>query len=295
MYESDPAVIQTLDSGLLAGPLRGVANPDHALGEGSSHDDATAQRLGFRGGTVAGTHHLNLFGPVAQNVFGQRWYESGTLSLYFRHATTDLEEVQAFAAAPAGGTDEQTDVWLRKADDTVVAEGTMAVGSPSEPSAIGRLPIDELDPAGRRILADIELGDEIPTTPMVVTADEHASRLALAAEVLPWNRGRSPWGKSVLIPSAVAGLLYQPCARSVRGRAAPCTGIFGAIELRNINGPALVDTPYVVTGQVLAMGLSPKTELFWFETAADDESCRRIVEMRMLIRMMKASSPLWED
>ena len=69
----------------------------------------------------------------------------------------------------------------------------------------------------------------------------------------------------------------------------------GAIEIRNVNGPAQVDTPYVVTGEVLAMGLSPKTELFWFETAAADESGKVVAEMRMLIRMMKASSPLWDE
>ena len=80
---------------------------------------------------------------------------------------------------------------------------------------------------------------------------------------------------------------------SARGKAKPCTGIFGAIEIRNMNGPALVDTPYTVHGKVLAMGHSPKTELFWYETYADDASGTRVAEMRMLIRMMKNSSPLY--
>lgn len=107
--------------------------------------------------------------------------------------------------------------------------------------------------------------------------------------------GNVPWGNAVLIPSAVVGLLYQPCVRSARGKAKPCTGIFGAIEIRNVSGPALVDTDYTVHGRVLAMGLSPKTELFWYETYADDPHGQRIVEMRMLIRMLKASSDLWES
>ena len=179
--------------------------------------------------------------------------------------------------------------------ETLVAEGTLAVGTPDEPTALGRIPIDGLDPDGVRILADVSVGESIPPTEMLVPREEHDRRLELAAEVLPWNAGRSPWGNPILIPSAIVGLLYQPCLRSARGKAKPCTGIFGAIEIRNINGPALVDTPYIVHGEVLAMGLSPKTELFWFETVADDESGKRIAEMRMLIRMMKASSPLWTD
>ena len=72
-------------------------------------------------------------------------------------------------------------------------------------------------------------------------------------------------------------------------------GLFGAIELRNINGPLLVDTPYTVGGRVLAVGQSPKTEFFWFETTACDSSGQPIASMRMLLRFMKASSELWNE
>ena len=36
---------------------------------GSLHDDATATRLGFRGGTVAGSIHLELFPPLLLKAF----------------------------------------------------------------------------------------------------------------------------------------------------------------------------------------------------------------------------------
>ena len=39
--------------GVLAGPVRSPRNSARHLGAGSIHDDATAQKLGFRGGTVA--------------------------------------------------------------------------------------------------------------------------------------------------------------------------------------------------------------------------------------------------
>ena len=286
--------VERLDSGVLAAPYIDVPNPDASLGEGSSHDDATAQRLGFRGGTVAGSHHMNLVAPLAVHAFGNPWFEHGNASLYFRNATIDREAVQASMAPPTGAPHEQVDLWMRTPDDRLVAEGTLAIGAPAIPSALGRIPITELDPAGRRILADIEVGEAIPPTPMRVSKAEHDARLELAAAVMPWSRDTSPWGPAVLIPSSVVGLLYQPCVRSARGKAKPCTGIFGAIEIRNVNGPALVDTDYTVHGKVLAMGLSPKTELFWYETYADDAQGRRVVEMRMLIRMLKASSTLWD-
>jgi hypothetical protein len=45
----------------------------------------------------------------------------------------------------------------------------------------------------------------------------------------------------------------------------------------------------------LATGESPKTEYFWFESALDDQQGKRVAEMLMLLRFMKASSPLYES
>lgn len=72
-------------------------------------------------------------------------------------------------------------------------------------------------------------------------------------------------------------------------------GLFGAIELRNVNGPVLVDQEYTCTGEVFAVGQSPKTEYMWFETALDDDSGKRVAEMRMQLRFMKASSKLYPE
>ena len=43
------------------------------------------------------------------------------------------------------------------------------------------------------------------------------------------------------------------------------------------------------------MGQSPKTEYLWFETGLDDAGGRRVAEMRMLLRFMKASSSLYPE
>src|SRR5579863_2897111 len=84
---------------VLVGPLRrSVNNARHVAG--SIHDDATASKLGFRGGTVAGSIHLELFPPLLLKAFGQRWFERGTISMYFLNATTDREPVRAFVKEP---------------------------------------------------------------------------------------------------------------------------------------------------------------------------------------------------
>ena len=39
--------------------------------KGSIHDDATASKLGFRGGTVAGSIHMDQFVPGLLEIYGE--------------------------------------------------------------------------------------------------------------------------------------------------------------------------------------------------------------------------------
>jgi hypothetical protein len=289
---TNPTVTE-IEPGILAGPIRNVVNPNIQAGEGSIHDQETAQRLGFRGGTVAGSHHMNLFPPLAFAAWGKRWFERGSLSLYFRNATIDREPVQAFMNKPSGAGNEQVDCWIKREDGLLVAEGSIAAGHPGEVPALQRINLEEIDSTGCRILSEIHVGDPIPETGMIMGGPDQQQRLDAAAELLDWNLGESPWGKPVLVPNSMVGLLYQPAVASIRKKVHRSVGLFGAIELRTINGPALAETPYTVRGEVLAVGQSPKTEFYWYETHADDQDGKRICEMRMLLRFMKASSPHW--
>lgn len=65
--------------GMICGPLRASRNSAIHI-KGSIHDDSVATDLGFRGGTVAGSVHFDLFAPLLVHVLGPRWYERGTLS-----------------------------------------------------------------------------------------------------------------------------------------------------------------------------------------------------------------------
>ena len=103
-----------IDSGVITGPVRRPRNLSaHAVG--SIHDDATATALGFRGGTVAGSIHMDQFPPLLLAAFGNRWFETGSLSLYFRHATTGGEPMRVLLGCPpAVGGDVQVRAWATR-------------------------------------------------------------------------------------------------------------------------------------------------------------------------------------
>jgi hypothetical protein len=285
----------TLDDGVMAGPLRQSVN-NSKQASGSIHDDATATRLGFRGGTVAGSIHMELFPPLLREVWGQRWFERGTLSLYFMNATTDREPVRAYLRQPpAGVADAQVEAWVLRDDGMQVAQGTASVGDPGVPTALKARPLERFEPGELRILANVQKGHRFEPVRVSCSPEEQERRLGVTTEPMDWYRGEgSPWGKPPVLIAPLVQMLYAKSVAQVRGGFG-AVGLFGAIELRNINGPALVGEEYTCTGEVIAVGQSPKTEYLWFETGLDDAGGRRVAEMRMLLRFMKASSSLYPE
>ena len=57
------------------------------------------------GAPGGGSSQLGVFPPLLLRAFGNRWFERGTLSMYFLNATTDREAVRAFVReqVEAGG------------------------------------------------------------------------------------------------------------------------------------------------------------------------------------------------
>jgi hypothetical protein len=280
---------------VFVGPLqRSVNNASKVAG--SIHDDATATKLGFRGGTVAGSIHLELFPPILLKAFGQRWFERGTISTYFVNATTDREAVRAFVKQPShDAADAQVDIWVERDDGMRVAEGTASVGNPEEPSALMRRPLDRFDAGQLRILGGLRVGDRFDECDAFITKATMSERMKVITEPLDWYFKPSPWGDAIATPATMVQLLYAQSIATLRGKLGQAVGLFGAIELRNINGPVLVEHPYRVGGSIVALGQSPRTEYMWFETALNEADGKRVAEMRMLLRFMKASSPKYQD
>ena len=108
--------------------------------KGSIHDDEIAQKLGMRGGAVAGVNHLDLFAPLLIKAFGKRWFERGSLSIYYTYATRDREEVRAVIGVPPEGVEDvQVEARLEMPDKHMVGKGTVSVGEPRELSYIQAL------------------------------------------------------------------------------------------------------------------------------------------------------------
>jgi hypothetical protein len=285
----------TANDRVITGPVRRPRNLAADV-TGSIHDDATATALGFRGGTVAGSIHMDQFPPLLLEAFGDRWFEKGSLSLYFRHATTDGEPVQALLERPqAGAGDVQVRAWATTIDDTLVAEGTAATGSPPVPSALRSRDLRPVDPAGLRILKALRPGDGLGEWHVQVDGERQQAVISQGAmtEPLDWYTGSSPWGGPIASPSAVVSLLYTDPVEGLREALGQHVGLFGAIEISFHAGPVFLDRTYRVTGEVTALSQTPKTEVLWFDSRAVDDVGTPVAEMRMMLRQMKQSSPLY--
>ncbi|HSP54092.1 MAG TPA: hypothetical protein VLS25_00760 [Dehalococcoidia bacterium] len=278
--------------GVLVGPLREPRNLAANIA-GSIHDDSQAQRLGFRGGTVAGSIHMEQFPPVLVRAFGNAWFETGSLSCYFRNATMDRERVRAYSEIPPSGADPQVHVWMDREDEMRVLEGTASVGSPGEPSMLRRKVAEPREAGELRILGHLAPGDAgAPVTVNLSREREAKPRLEAITEPLDWYTGESPWGGPVVNP----GLLVHMMVQVQRRMALPAdaVGLYGAIEVRHLAGPVFADRDYEVSGRIVATGQTPKTEYLWYETTMR-EGATDVASMLMMLRFMKASSPLWAE
>ncbi|MGH9195928.1 MAG: hypothetical protein ACRD1T_09335 [Acidimicrobiia bacterium] len=293
----------TVKDEVLIGPVRAPVNPAARL-NASIHNDEVAQKLGFRGGTIAGSIHMDQFPPLLVQAFGQKWFETGSLSLYFVNATLHRETVRAFLKQPEGNSDVQTQVWMDRDPEgdaatagMKVAEGTASVGNPADQSELHRRDLRLSDPEELRIFRDVRAGDSLGDQKDSLSSNDQAMRIEKGqiTEPLDWYTGRTPWGGPIAPPSAAISLLYRKPSRSFSRHAEGSVGLFGAIELRMVNGPVMLDTTYNLGGEIVGVGQSPKTEYVWYDSYANDETGKRVAGMRMLLRFMKASAKQYED
>lgn len=259
--------------------------------KGSIHDDATAQKLGLRGGTVAGSVHMDQFVPLLLAHFGDGWFSTGGMSLYFKHATVDREEVRA--SLRADGDRARLSMEIRAG--APVCEGTAGLGQDPRSELRQRLASQEKsDTAGLRILSRMKLGplgDEARTR---LAASDTTRRLDTLTESLPAYRGEDArWPGPVLPPQACVQL-FASVHRERFDLASKAVGLFGAIEIQFLDGPLYADRDYATRAEVLALSESPKTENLWYEVIlSDPDGGRPVARMLQYLRFMKASSPLY--
>lgn len=276
------------------GPWRRPRNTS-AHEKGGIHDDATAQDLGFAGGTVAGSIHMEQFPPFLLAQLGEAWFERGTISLYFRSATTDGEPVRCVGRRPvADGELGRMAIGLVDEADMVVMDGTASLGAPDPRSALRERLADVRPATDVRVLADVRPDEWCEPIPVQIPEAGIDRQLAVITEPLDCF-GRP--GDATRVPP-LSTLIHA--LRRVEAEIAPTrgdfVGLFGAIELAWLAGQPVTGEDYLLTGRAVAVSESPKTEVFWMEAVLSDASTgAERVRMLKMDRIMKASSPLWAD
>lgn len=283
----------------------GVKHPRNSSpnSQGSIHDDAVAAKMGFRGGAIAGSIHLDQFGPALVEAFGKEWFESGSLGLYFMHPLTDMEPVEGFidcgdTALPA--RDMRFGVSMSMPDGTTVAEGTASAGTVNTPSPVTDRDRRPVDPSTLRMLATASVGMRLPEVLVSPSKGDQRERVTsgLMTAPLDWYVGDSPWGGPVCSPLTISRLMtgdvMNPLGR-VMGRVVP---LYGALEMRIHDGPLMLDEDYLVSAVLTDVSETPKTEIFWCDIEARraaNPGAGPVAGFTMMARVLKASSPLYAD
>jgi len=257
--------------------------------KGSIHEDTTAQKIGMRGGTVAGTVHFDLFAPLLQQVFGKSWFEQGCLSMFFTYATIHDEEVRAVIdLPPAGAQDVQVKGYVEMKDGRVVMEGTVAAGKPNVKSHLDLIEFKDFNRADLRILKSVNIGDTVEK-PVIIAPASVARRLKNVEDKIDWYEGSSPWGPPIVPLSGCFETLHIYDSLQFQG-----VPFFGANEYRMVNGPVKVGVEYRVVNKIVSLAVTSKTELYWLDSWLYEKD-KLVATMRHLNRYMKAGSPLYPE
>jgi hypothetical protein len=285
---------------LLVGPWRSPRQMLQAQvydSHASIHDDATAQKLGFQGGTIEGPTHFSQFAPLCERIWGQAWFETGCLSAHYRNPAFEGEEVQANIEKPKPG---QTicAVGMTKRDGTEILRGTASVGDAPETALSRRL--GELKPlADPVILADLKVGMKTPRQTVKMDFDQHmgdlypfslADKLKVITEPSAYySQELNPWGRAI-IPMEMLSVLFQYRAREdrlpVRG---PAVGLFADQEIRLLRGPLFPGETYFAEREVVALSGSRRTESVWMRTTVFAKDDRPVATMLLNMASIKDS------
>jgi hypothetical protein len=292
--------------GVLSGPLRAPKQMLAAQeydGHTSIHDDATAQKLGFKGATIEGPTHFSQFAPLGFAVWGERWLSHGCLSAHYRAPVFEGEEVKAFLRRP--DSSGQAEIWMLRANGDEILRGTASTGPDFPRSALherlSALP-SLADPV---ILADVRVGVRTPRTPVRMDKDQHmgalypfslAQKLARITEPSPlYGSAKHVWQRPI-VPLEMISVLMQYSAHDGGFKArGPAVGLFADQEIRLLDGPVLVGEPYEVEREVVALSGSRRTESMWVRStlyAAGTE--RKVAQMLLNLATMKETYAPYE-
>jgi hypothetical protein len=203
MRAFDTIITEVSDS--LVGPWRRphqMLNTQVYDSHASIHDDATAQKLGFQGGTIEGPTHFSQFAPLCVSLWGDAWFETGCISAHYRNPSFGGEEVQALLTKPEPGQKQST-IQMVKRDGTEVLRGTASVGQDASMTALDRR-LNELKPfADPVILHDIKVGMKTECQTVRMAFDQNMGELYPFSHPAA-SHCRLVWYSRLSVPRAAA-------------------------------------------------------------------------------------------
>jgi hypothetical protein len=298
MNEFDTAIAE--QDGVLSGPLRApkqmLAEQEYD-GHTSIHDNATAQKLGFKAATIEGPTHFSQFAPLGFALWGNRWLEQGCISAHYHSPVYEGEEVRAFLRRPPAGA-ALAEIWMLRANGDEILRGSASIGPDFPASALDER-LSTLPPlADPVILADVKVGMRSARTPVRMDLEQNmgalypfslAQKLKRITEPSPLYTGRdNSWGRPI-VPVEMISVLMQYSARDdgfkTRG---PAVGLFADQEIRLLRGPVLVGETYDIDREVVALTGSRRTESMWVRSTLYARGTeQRIAAMLLNLATMK--------
>jgi hypothetical protein len=295
----------------LIGPLRAPRQmlaaqkyDDHT----SIHDNETARKFGFKGGTIEGPTHFSQFVPLCVALWGSRWLAEGSLSAHYRNACFEGEKVRAFVTKPQGQATHTT-IRMEREDGTEILRGTAAVGGSNPPSALEQR-ISELKPPETLvILRDVHVGMRTKRIAVRMDATQHmgalypfslAQKLQVITEPSPWyatdGAASSPWQRAIIPLEMVSVLLNYASDAAALPVRKPVVGLFADQEIRMHRGPLFVGEPYEMDREVVALSGSRRTESLWIRTRVLQPGREEVLATMLLnAAYMKDSYPNYEE
>lgn len=289
---------------VISGPLRApkqMLQEQEYGGHSSIHDDAMAEKLGFRAGPIEGPTHFSQFPPLLARIWGQTWFERGCLSAHYQNMVVEGEEVRAFAEVPAPGV-LTTKVWAEKADGTPVLEASASLG-PDHGQTLLEARIASLRaPEKLVILRDLKVGLKGAEDEKVrMDPDQNMGalypfslnqKLAKITENSPWySDGKSnPWGRAIIPLEMVSVLAEYSSGRARWPTKGPAVGLFADQEIRMIDGPLFVGEDYIIRREIAVLSESRRTESYWVRTRIfDAKGEKQVAEMLLNHATLKDS------
>lgn len=239
--------------------------------EGSIHDDAAAQRLGFRGGFVPGSVVGTAALPAVTAAFGEHWMEGGWYSFTFVSPVYIDDEVRETAQRTGDGIAIQ----VVDRSGRLCCNGRAGLGAtvPWDPAADGTH-------GAEGVLPGIEIGHRFNPEQFVAEADVCAGTVRSGGDPTPWYTDASPWG-GPLVPLEYLHVVAlhlvrhpdQPRVPRVTGVREP--GMWAQHDLA-IDGPLFMGREYTIREWVADKGRSGRTAYLTYEFEVSDGEKRLV-------------------